>query len=615
MTNIISKWRAQQNSAVVLIGTIFVACVVIYGLLVNQNNNEIDQTRNHGVELVRLLSEIPYAQLTDGTGSSGILALTKYYLSDVSFAYLVVTDDAGYTHVSTERQGIIVPRQIPPADPSAWLAENIYSLESSNHTVIEFQAPILEDGTLKGFIRLAYYYPKIDISPNQIPFLAAMVLPILMVAALFLFLMKKEMKPLKNIGDAINDSLKNNSIENIKVQATGELSEFVHKVNQYVSVTKDKISDLSDTNNELEAKSKILSYQQAKIQSVLHALPEGMMIFDDAGNIGFYNHKINTLFGVSRETVLTNSLEWCQHQKVKEFLEKIIHNPLSNYMSDSVQFSPASNIDKKYIAHAYPLFSPKDTNCIQGTLVLFRDYTEESLAKSARGEFVAHVAHELKSPLNVLAMYSESLMGEDGESPEFRVEAVNVIQDEVERLSMLISNLLNITKIEMGSLNLDRQRVKLKDLLEDIFSVICRSGTNKNIDFKFDVSNELSSLYLDKDLIRIALNNLMTNAVKYNNDNGTVSLSAEEIDGFVYIRVSDTGIGISEEEKSKIFDKFYRSDDDDARLRTGHGLGLSLVKDIISLHNGKVEVKSELGKGTEFTVLLENNATMLERAM
>ncbi|MFK7794519.1 MAG: ATP-binding protein [Gammaproteobacteria bacterium] len=615
MMGILLKWRSQQNSVAVLIGSVLVVGLVIYGLLLNQHNNEIEQTRNHGIELVRLLSEIPYEQLTDNVSSSGILALTKYYLNDANFAYSVVTDNAGYSLVGTERQGIIVPRQIPPADPSGWLAENIYHLESNNEKVVEFQAPILEQGLLKGFIRLAYFYPKMEISPNQIPFLASIALPILMVAVLFLFLMRREMKPLKNIGEVINDSLRINSIDNIKIHANGELSKFVNEVNQYVSITSDKITDLSESNNELEAKSKILSYQQAKIQSVLHALPEGMMIFDESGSISFYNHKVSMLFGVSQDDVQANTLEWCEHAQVKTFLEKIIHNPLSNYINDSVEFNPTNLPERKYIAHAYPLFSPKDNSCIQGTLVLFRDYTEESLAKNARGEFVAHVAHELKSPLNVLAMYSESLMREEGESREFRVEAVNVIQDEVERLSMLISNLLNITKIEMGSLNLDRQRVKIKDLLEDVFTVIERSDSNKNIDFKFDVSNELSSLYVDKDLLRIALNNLLTNAVKYNKDKGVVTLSAEEIDGVVNIRVSDTGIGISENEKSMVFDKFYRSDDDEVRSRSGHGLGLSLVKDIVNLHNGKVEIKSELGKGTEFIILLENNASMLERAM
>lgn len=610
-----AKWQKQKSGLIILIGVLVVIAIVVYGLLINQHRIKVDDARSHGIELVRLLSEMPYEQLTDDSGNNGILTLTKYYLGNPDFAYSVVTDEHGRTQVSTKQPGIIISELVPPSDPSGWLAENNYQLNLSNRKVIEFQSPILDEGVLKGFIRLAFFYPKIHIQAHQIPFLASISLPIILIAGLFLLLMRRELKPLKNIGDLISDSVKSNNIENIKIQANGELTEFVDKVNDYVSVTNEKITNLTETNRDLEASSKILSYQQAKIQSVLHAIPEGMMVFDESGKISFSNLKVSVLFNTDKEHISNDSLEWCKSEQVKSFLEKITRNPLSNYINDSVEFKPENLPDKKYIAHAYPLFSPKDRNHVQGTMVLFRDYTEESMAKNARGEFIAHVAHELKSPLNVLAMYSESLMSEQGESREFRIEAVNVIQDEVERLSMLISNLLNITKIEMGSMKLDRKRVKLRDLLQDVFATIKRSGVNKNLHFKLDMPNELSSLYADKDLLRIALNNLLTNAVKYNNENGVVTLSAEEIDNVIQIRVTDTGIGVSEKDQSLMFEKFYRSDDDDVRSRSGHGLGLSLVRDIINLHHGQVEVKSDIGAGTEFTITLENNTNMLERAM
>lgn len=611
----ITKWTKQRSSLIVLTGVLIVSAIVVYGLLINQHTIRIEQARSHGVELIRLLSEMPYDQLTNDSNNNGILTLTKFYLGNSDFAYSVVTDPYGQEKSSTKQPGIITPQLSPPSDPSGWLAEKVYQLDLLGKQVVEFQAPILDAGELKGFIRLAFFYPELHIAKHQIPFLASIVLPIFLIAGLFLYLMRREMQPLKNIGDVISESVKNNNIENIKIRANGELSEFVDKVNEYVSVTKEKITDLTVVNRDLEASTKILSYQQEKIQSVLHAMPEGLMVFDESGKISFSNLKISVLFNTEKEQLNGETLAWCDNKEVSIFLDRIIKNPLSNYINESVEFVPQNLPDRKYIAHAYPLFSPKHRNHVQGTLVLFRDYTEESMAKNARGEFIAHVAHELKSPLNVLAMYSESLMREEGESREFRVEAVNVIQDEVERLSMLISNLLNITKIEMGSLNLDRQRVKLRDLLQDVFANIQRSGSSKNIKFKLDLPNELSSLYVDKDLIRIALNNLLTNAVKYNNDNGVVTLFAEEIDNLIQIRVSDTGIGVSENDQQMIFEKFYRSDSEDVRARSGHGLGLSLVRDIINLHHGKVAVKSDPNQGTEFTITLENNTNMLERAM
>ena len=134
-----------------------------------------------------------------------------------------------------------------------------------------------------------------------------------------------------------------------------------------------------------------------------------------------------------------------------------------------------------------PLFSPKDDSQVLGALVVFRDITAETLAKRSSSAFVAHVAHELKSPLNIIAMYSETLLGEEGESEEFRVEAGNIIHDETERLSGLIDNILNITKIEMGGIALDRQRVKIGEMLQDTFDACARDMRGKELDLQIDL--------------------------------------------------------------------------------------------------------------------------------
>ena len=239
----------------------------------------------------------------------------------------------------------------------------------------------------------------------------------------------------------------------------------------------------------------------------------------------------------------------------------------------------------------------------------------ETLSKKSRGEFVAHVAHELKTPLNVLAMYSEALQGEDGESQEFRIEAVNVIKDEVERLSMLINNLLSITKIEMGNLKIDKQRVRLQDLLRDAFNHVSASGRDKNLKFEMDLPPELTAVAVDKDLLRIAINNLLVNAIKYTPAGGRISMTAAETDSAIEIRVADNGIGISPEDQDKIFDKFYRAENDEVRNIGGHGLGLPLAREIIELHRGQLSVSSERGKGSEFIACLWKDTGLVKQAI
>ena len=142
-----------------------------------------------------------------------------------------------------------------------------------------------------------------------------------------------------------------------------------------------------------------------------------------------------------------------------------------------------------------------------------------------------------------------------------------------------------------------------------------RAGREKGIDFTLNLPHEISPVALDKNLMRIAINNLLTNAIKYNNPNGTVTLQAEETDTAILISVKDDGIGISSEDQENIFLKFYRSVDDEVRSRTGHGLGLALAQDIVHLHHGELHVVSKPGEGAEFTIELKKDSGLLKKAI
>jgi len=247
--------------------------------------------------------------------------------------------------------------------------------------------------------------------------------------------------------------------------------------------------------------------------------------------------------------------------------------------------------------------------------VVLRDITTENLARRAGSEFIAHMAHELKTPLTTLSLYSESLLTEDGQDEVLRVEAANIIFDEVGRMGMLIQNILNITKIESGTITVERRHAKLRDLLEDAFAACQRSAGDKGLSFQLDLPHDLAPVALDKELLRIAINNLLTNAVKYTNPGGTVTLTAEETDRVVRIVVSDDGVGIDPAENDAIFQKFYRSENEDVRKRTGHGLGLSLARQIVHLHHGTLSVESQVGQGSAFTIELNRDVGLLKEAV
>jgi two-component system sensor histidine kinase VicK len=342
----------------------------------------------------------------------------------------------------------------------------------------------------------------------------------------------------------------------------------------------------------------------------LQSLPEAILVLDEADSVSYANNRISNLMGLEKHEIVGKKPEqWCNNPNMVSYLTR--HNPQNGqvgYISDSIQVVPENDTDKLLEVKTYPLFSPKDNEQLLGNMVVIRDCTEEQIIKHNRGEFIAQVAHELKTPLNVMAMYSESLLGEDGKSETFRIEAINVIHDEVERLSNLINNMLALSKFELGGMQLKRNRVRLYELLEDTFNNVIQSGRGKDLEFEIDLPKEMSAVYVDKDLLRIAIKNLLTNAIKYNRPAGKVTLIAEEMNDSIEVSVQDTGIGIVPPEQQKIFEKFYRSNDSKVRELSGHGLGLPLAQQIIEMHHGSLSLESEYGKGSTFTIRLEKDA-------
>ena len=236
------------------------------------------------------------------------------------------------------------------------------------------------------------------------------------------------------------------------------------------------------------------------------------------------------------------------------------------------------------------------------------------LAAQARDEFIAHVAHELKTPLGNIALYGELLRDTPDLPADTRVEAINTVCDESQRAAALINNLLNISRIEAGSIVIDRQRVRLADLLADCMAQLQHTGASHDLRLQVRVPPELPPIELDKDLLRIAVNNLLTNAAKYNRTGGEIILSAEETDERIVIAVQDSGIGIAAADLPRVFDKFYRSADRDAVSRGGHGLGLYLARQIVELHQGQIEVTSQPGQGTRFTLSFRKPHVLLRAA-
>jgi two-component system sensor histidine kinase VicK len=610
-------WRNERLGLAMIGASVTVIGVIIALMFAQQRDAADARVRAEATSITRLLAALPYEQLLPSAGPRGLEALANSQPADV-LAYASITDSAGTTLDQMVRPGITIPAPAVADSTASAFGERIVMVGGSRddaRPLIEFQSPLVAEGHAAGHIRLGYFQPPTGLKLAQIPFFGSLALAVFLLTPIFYFLVRSEIRPISNITAEIDKILQSGSFERIRLNASGTVNAFLERFNSFADFAQARLRDVTAENTRLLTSAKLLGYQKQRLERLLEALPDAVLLLDESGTVTFANSKLRGLFGVAPEEVIgRNPDDWCKDRKIVDFINRFEGTSVARQLTRSVEFSPAGSPDKIFSLRLWPLLSTQGASGRIGTLLVFRDVTTESLAARSRGEFVAHLAHELKTPLNVLAMYTETLQDDRPSNEAERIDAVNAISDEVQRLAGLIDNLLNITRIEMGSLKLERQRVNLKDLLQDAFDHVARSGREKGLKFSIEVPENLAAASVDKSLLRVALNNLLTNAIKYSNSGGTVTMGAEETSDLIRIYVSDTGIGIKPEDCERIFDKFFRADDEQTRSRSGHGLGLALARDIVQLHHGTIRVESELGTGSRFSIELWKDTVSLQQA-
>ena len=241
---------------------------------------------------------------------------------------------------------------------------------------------------------------------------------------------------------------------------------------------------------------------------------------------------------------------------------------------------------------------------IIGIWLVFRNIKKEIQLAQIKSDFVSNVSHELRTPLSLISMFAETLQMERVKSEEKKKEYYSIIHSETNRLSSIVSKVLNFSKMEAGKRIFHFEASDLNGIVENVFNTYSFHLKNKDFDFQFIKNNDIPKVNLDQDAVSEAVINLIDNAVNYSEKEKVVILRTGKENGFVFVEVEDKGIGIAESDQKKIFDKFYRVSTGHIHNTKGTGLGLSLVKQIADAHGGKITLTSTPGKGSRFRILL-----------
>jgi len=382
------------------------------------------------------------------------------------------------------------------------------------------------------------------------------------------------------------------------------------------AITHKKTKDtLREYHNNLEGlvkqRTEQLAQEKELLAVTLASMTDGVIAVDAEKRIILFNKVAESLTGWSFEEVQGKAVDEIL-RVIDEKTKKGIQSPIDKVLS-SGKTEGGTDRDvliarnKSYCpisATAAPLC--KNGGTLIGVVMVFRDVSREREIDRMKTDFVSCVSHELRTPLTAIKAYAATILRDPNMPEQTRREFLTVVDEESSLLQNLIEGLLEISRIESGTVKFSREPVDIASVIDQVLSALRHLADKKNIQLKTDISDGLGQLQGDEGKIQSMVMNLVNNAIKFTPMHSQVSISAQRDDHELVIRVSDTGVGIPKESLPKIFDRFYRVPRSGKRI-PGTGLGLAIVKEIVNMHGGRIEVESQVGKGSTFTVFLPLN--------
>ncbi|MDU1844249.1 MAG: ATP-binding protein [Niallia nealsonii] len=359
-------------------------------------------------------------------------------------------------------------------------------------------------------------------------------------------------------------------------------------------------SSLNKVAKDMQEMVKAQEIQEDRLGTLIESISSGLLLIDSRGYINLINKSYKDIFFVrSADYLYKQYYKVIPYRQVTDLAEEIFmtEHKVIREMALEIQ-----NEKKSFQVYGVPIIGTNDR--WMGILLVFNDITELKKLEQIRKDFVANVSHELKTPITSIKGFSETLLDGAMEDRETLEEFLRIILKESHRLQTLIQDLLDLSKLEQHHFALNKEEFNLVEILNKATKMLEGRAEAKNIKLKFPQSNEVIQMEGDRSRLTQVFLNLITNAVIYTPNDGEINVYVVKKKKKIEVKIQDTGIGIEQDEIPRIFERFYRVDKARSRNSGGTGLGLAIVKHLVELHRGTIQVESEMGVGTTFTVIL-----------
>lgn len=448
---------------------------------------------------------------------------------------------------------------------------------------------------MDGFIskRLIGYYLLIIISLGLISISLAKEMTDLLIMAvifglmfmiitiIFIYMTRVYIKPVEELSDTLEQLVRENLEKVEQKSPTGP----VGKIHEQVNVLATNIHNMMEEQR----------IQARQLSAIIENAESGLLLIDEEGFVLYINRKMREMIKDTKDPY-----------KGKRYYQVLQNNQIQDiikqtFLEEKVTKGQTIIKDLHLDIVGVPIFS--EENLLRGTVLALYDVTQFKQLDTMRKDFVANVSHELKTPITSIKGFAETLLTIAPEDQKARKHFLKIILSESNRMKQLIDQLLQLSKIEGEPGHLQMRKIILEDFILDMEPLFHSLAKEKNLQLDILIEDGIE-LEADPQGLSQIIANLLTNAIIYSNEGGRVVLRCKEEEKQIRFSIQDTGIGIPEEEIPRIFERFYRVDEDRGRDSGGTGLGLSIVKHIVEAHRGKIIVTSHLNKGTTFTIYL-----------
>ncbi|EPD50894.1 hypothetical protein HMPREF1210_02402 [Paenisporosarcina sp. HGH0030] len=491
---------------------------------------------------------------------------------DPNFRILATSETTNQSIVGQRSTDAMVRRSISSETP-----DNKISLKKGDRIWV-LTSPIIDQGEVLGTIYLESNIETVFEQMNEINRILAggTAMSLAITIILGILIAQTITRPISDMRRQAQAMAKGNFSRKVRVYGNDEIGQLAIAFNHLT--------------NRLQEAQSTTEGERRKLASVLSNMTDGVIATDRKGRIILINDPALRLLRVSRELVLHRPISSVLGIEAEYAFEDLIH------MKESINLD-FSSPERPYILRANFSVIQKETGFVNGLITVLHDNTEQEKIDMERREFVANVSHELRTPLTTMRSYLEALADGAWRDQELAPSFLNVTQTETERMIRLVNDLLQLSKMDSRSYDLNKEFVEFIKFFNRIIDRF-EMSKSQQVHFQRLLPDSQFFVEIDADKLTQVIDNIISNALKYSPDGGNIRFGIIVQEGFLKVMVSDDGMGIPKENVERIFDRFYRVDRARARSMGGSGLGLAIAREMIEAHGGAIWAESEEGHGT-----------------